>query len=242
MIIFDLETIPREDFSEQFLLYRSENIPYKELKLGNLKDTDKIALKVAEVDEHNRKLKKNFRNDDAKDVDYAQIICAAIKVDVNDVRVVTTASMEEEELINKLLTILSNNPGPIVGYNHSGYDIPLIKRVCLRYEIKVPPIFSRDSLIDIMFLFKENYSMPFKKLIEQAMCYGFDINNKISAGHEILKKYQNNDWAWIKAHVVQDIEATYFLYKMFESCDLLPIPTMQLIDKRKEIPHEEKTL
>ena len=69
MIIFDMEAVPREDMTEQLILFRQSHLEIKKLD-SRLVDPVKRAENLKKVQLANDELIKNFRNNDDKDKKY----------------------------------------------------------------------------------------------------------------------------------------------------------------------------
>ena len=219
MLIFDLETIPRTDLSEQLLNYRENKI--EKGKVGkNLKDPIKIADKEVEIENKYQYDKRELRKWDAVDIDYAEIVAIGFCIDDNPVKIGDVEKRYEKELLQIFVNELTDNSGPIVTFNGESYDVPLIKRRFIAHEIECPRVFDYTH-IDLMKELKGSYSNKPKKLIEYAMIFGFDLNLDIANGADVFNAYINKDFAFIKKHVRQDIEITKFLLNKMKGARLL---------------------
>ena len=222
MIIFDLETRSRE-LPDNLIEYRRKTLNFKDLKTGNLKDPVKIAEKAREVEEYNIQLAKDMTRMDAADIDYAEIIASGIKEDGSSAKVMIGPTATEEKIVERTIGVLAENRGPIVGFNIIGFDIPLIKRAAVRYGIKIPAyIFARDNVLDLMELMKENYKTDIKRQMIYAMIYGFDLDVNLANSAEVPERWANGDIAWIKNHLIQDLEMSDFLFNKFKNAQLIP--------------------
>jgi hypothetical protein len=220
MIIFDLETIPREQLSEQLLLYRSENLPVKELKTGNLKDPLKIMAKKEEVERENAEIKQNFRMNDGVDVDYCQVIAAGI-LSPERPQLVEIITGNEDVLVSNLLSILSESKSPFIGFNIKGFDIPILKRLKMRYQCTIPLPFTKDNVVDLMDIFRFDYRTFPKKLIEYGMIYGAQVDLSIAEGSKIHEWYLDANTDAIYKHLTQDLKICQHLYHKLVSTNLI---------------------
>ena len=221
MIIFDLEAVPRDDLTEQLILFRQSHIEMKSMD-SRLKDPIKRAENLKRVQIHNDELIKNFRDRDGTDVDYAKIIAVGYKRD-DKISIGTIEKMNEVQLLEKFSNILSEEKGPVVGYNIQGYDIPLLKRRCMYYGIEFPQVM-RYRPIDIMWELCEWKRVKSKKLIEVAMALGMEINIEILNGKDIYPAYIEQNWAFIKTHLEQDLKMTEFVYNKLIQSHILDKP------------------
>ena len=225
MIIFDLETIPRRNLSEKILLYRSANLEFKEPKLGRLVDEEKIKAKLLETERHNSDLKKNFRNRDALDVDYAEVVAGGFMDETGKGKIYSQEKIREDELLDLIFDALGNDTGPMVGYNIKGYDIPLLKRCALHYGIRIPDyLFINDNIVDLMEILQEYRKIQPKKLNEYGMIYGYPVNMDFAQGSEVLKAFHDSDWEFIKKHLAQDLKITEYLFKMLHKTNQIYNP------------------
>ncbi len=223
MIIFDMEAVPRDDLTEQLILFRQSDLELKKQD-SRLKDPVKKAENIKKVQEQNELLITTFRDNDGKDVDYAKIIAIGfIKNNEVPKTVVVNGQTTELILLEKFNQFLAEEKGPIVGYNIGGYDIPLLKRRCMRYGILFPPVM-RQKPVDIMWELSEWKKVKPKKLIELAMSQGFNANMDVAKASEIYPKYIEGDLEYIKEHLAQDLLMTELIYDEMKISGIIDKP------------------
>lgn len=221
MIIFDMEAIPRGDLSEQLILFRQSSLELKTID-GRLKDPTKRAENIKKVREANDLMIKTMCDRDGLDVDYAQIIAIGYLRD-SIPAIGTTKEMSEVQLLEKFSNILSEEKGPVVGYNIGGYDIPLLKRRCMNHGIEFPPVMKQRP-IDIMWELCEWKKVKSKKQIEVAMSLGMQLDMNVAQASSIHEKYIEGDWDFIKTHLKQDVYMSEFIYNKMIDAGILDKP------------------
>ena len=234
MVIFDIETIPRVKLSEKLLLFRQKDLDYKDLKVGNLKDPEKILAKQQEIYNHNEELKRTFRSDDAKDIDYAQPILIGCKYDIKDeggdwytkTEIIEGgqedgSTITEAEMVEDFMNIIDSTQPPYVGFNILGYDIPILKRSCIINGIKFSQALRyKENIVDLYQVLKDVFQYQPKKLIVYAMLFGFDVDLEIADARKIFEWYADGNENLYK-HLNQDLELTERIYYQLREASIL---------------------
>lgn len=219
MLIFDLETFPREDLSEQCVMNRVENLVLKSYD-SRLKDPVKVAENIKKIDAENEQIKRNWNKNDSVDLDYAKIITIGYRTD-DMKKANATTSTEEKKLIKGFFRFVENEAGPIVGFNSDNFDIPLLQRRCMMLNIPFSQTFQNTKRVDILRELMGYRKTGYKTLIEFAMAFGIPVNDQVADSSYIYEAWMNSDIDYIRDHCIQDVEITYQIYEMMRKANLI---------------------
>ena len=169
-IVFDIETKGLRDealaLAEPFKAY--EPLPAfdpKNVKIGNLKDPDKIAAKIrAEEEAYPEKIKQHFADYEKAQAEYeAKIISKAalnalcgevVAIGIKTSAAETILSGNEADILRRFWEFFGTNPAPLVGWNSNGFDVPFLVRRSWKRGIVVPNVYQGRYLdkrfIDLM--------------------------------------------------------------------------------------------
>lgn len=135
-IVFDIETGPAENLAEIIPPFDSESV-----KLGNLKDPEKIAAKLAEserdwVADHEAKA--------GLSAIYGRVLAIGLHRvgDEENAVKVLGAGCTEPELLMKFWDLFcwaENSKTPLIGWNSNRFDVPFLVRRSIILGLFVPP-------------------------------------------------------------------------------------------------------
>ena len=175
---------------------------------ANYKDEAKIAAYIAEANQ--QALSKC-----ALDPDLARIVALGMCDPQTGVVDVLTANSEASEGV--LLTTLwerLRGQVTVIGYNVTGYDLPVLMRRSLYLGVTAPQIqidkYRHPTVIDLMQVLSYNGAMKYRGLAFYLKRFGIP-HTDTTTGADIGALVSTGDWAAIEAHCRADVEATVAL-------------------------------
>lgn len=171
--VFDIETKGLRDealaLAEPFKAY--EPLPPfdpKTVKVGNLKDPDKVAAKIrAEEEAYSEKIKQHYAEYEKAQAEYeAKIISKAalnalcgevVAIGIKTEESETILSGNEADILRQFWELYGTTSEPFVGWNNNGFDVPFLVRRSWKNGIVVPNVYQGRYLdkrfIDLMEMF-----------------------------------------------------------------------------------------
>jgi len=129
----------------------------------------------------------------------------------------------DESLILKQFWSSVNLATLIYNFNGDSFDLPFILQRCLINNVRVSENYPRMKFIDLRkvttaFFVSYDKSTP-GKLSDWARILQIPV--KTSPGKEMIEKYYEKDWEFIKAHCMEDCQITLALYNRCKSVGLI---------------------
>ena len=210
-LFLDLETIPCQTIEPpQFDL--------ESVKLGNLKDPEKIKVKVQEAEEKfNADLVKNM----SLDPNLCQIIsCAMLLVDERgQINAGDESAIFNEKTdygIIQALPILDKFI--LITWNGKHFDIPVIwKRsiifripfLSFQYYLKLTHKYNNDAHIDLQLIWNQG---GYGSMADCAKTLGIK-HKEIMTGADVYDAWKNKEYDKIKAYNMEDVQTLYHIAK-----------------------------
>jgi hypothetical protein len=193
-LVFDIETVPREDAGD-FL--EPAEAP------ANYRDPVKIAAVIAE---------KNAENlaRCALDADLCRIVAIGYSEEGRPPQAtILLRDMPEADMLNQFWNAAKDRH--LVGFNCVAFDLPALLRRSLCLRVPAPPLqVERNRHPQVTDLMQE---MSFKGLIRTrsltfyAKLLGFDVPDKLT-GADIAQAVTDERWDDINAHLMSDVLKT----------------------------------
>jgi uncharacterized protein YprB with RNaseH-like and TPR domain len=196
--VIDIETTGLPDAAE----YATEPISAP----SNWKDPEKIAAYVAEK-------QAEQINKAGLDLDLCRVVAVGLQREgAAGVQVLTAGDEAEERgLLTALLSQLLKVQHPVlVGFNHVGFDLPVLMRRSQYLNVAYPRLSLdkyRTPHIDIMAHLTWHGLVRARSLKFYARRFGIPFDDAVS-GADIPKLVESGDWNKVIAHVSSDVELT----------------------------------
>jgi len=251
ILTLDIETIPRQDLPEAL----QPQFDPSEVKLGNLKDPDKVSFKLAEAEvEFNQGLAKKM----SVDPDLCQVTTFVGYV-YETARTETKVSKkvelqwppedEEYEVVFEAWDCIKqayNRKIPLVTFNGTGFDLRVLFTAAMRLDIPVSRVMY-DRLIakwdnpyhyDLMrILTGENHPVRGKNLDFYLHLYGVGGKMEGMDGSKVYEAWQAKEYAKILEYCGVDVLRTAQLFDRVQYW--MPIENIEQVDMS---PDEGKDL
>jgi DNA polymerase elongation subunit (family B) len=208
----DNETIPNKDMIPL--------LPEPDVKLGNLKDADKIKAKVAQA-----KVSQVDRM--ALDPMTGRVCCYAMVGEYDHADVMTTVGdVEEMRLIMDILTAISVRDAEISTWNGNGFDLPFIYKRAMILGIDLRAIhapslsywtkrYRSEPHCDLMQVWA-NWSQSYTKLDTVARMVLGSQKNDIDVTKIADKLGSEEGRKEVMDYCIQDTQLTYDLFCRFD--------------------------
>lgn len=213
-VIFDIETQGLRDealaLAEPFKDF--EPLPPfdpKSVKLGNLKDADKIAAKIrAEEAAYPQKIKEHEAAYEKAKLDYqAKLISKAalnplcgkiVAIGIKTKDTETIICGDEKDILKEFWDFYASSSEQFLGWNINGFDVPFIVRRCWLNNVVVPNIFNGRFLISKFVDLMEKFACGeygYKLSLDKAAHF-FGVQGKYEGdctGETFAEKFLSND-------------------------------------------------
>jgi hypothetical protein len=208
--VIDIETGPAE------LIWIEANAPKfdpDKVKVGNLKDREKIADKIAEARATHF---TDIVNTAALSPFFGRILAIGVKdVDFDSWFALTGP---EEEIIRSFWKVMIDEDGRLnqmIGHNVAGFDLPMIIRRGWAHGIDYPGHLRRgrywaDSVIDTMELW--SLGQWDSRISLDMLCKHFGLPGKSGSGKDFAKLYEENPEEAIK-YLENDLNITEAVWR-----------------------------
>ena len=210
-IAFDIETIPNSSLMN--------NLPEAEVKLGNLKDPEKIKEKQEEA-------RKAQIEKMALSPLYGRICCFAVSTDesysTNSI-IAEESDIAETGLIERAFEVLSGNT--IITYNGNNFDLPFLYRRAVilgvhPQEFNMPPLaeltkkYSNTKHIDLMQAWSGSNNFEKLDTLGKFICNDHKIDIDFREFPELLKTGEGQKK--IADYCQQDTDLTIAIFRRLQ--------------------------
>jgi predicted PolB exonuclease-like 3'-5' exonuclease len=206
-LILDIETIPRQNLSEELKPKFDEST----VKIGNLKDKEKIKQKIdAAAKEFESGLTKKM----SLQSNYCQIISLgyiSLDEDNNIIKKDVLFNETDDLEILKAFEIIYRGPIQLIGWNLKSFDIPVLWKRGVFQNVKIFSNYRQlinpynDTTIDLMHIFNNN---GMGKMVDCANLLGIKSKTGMD-GSMIYDAYKAGEYDKIKEYNLQDCETCY---------------------------------
>jgi uncharacterized protein YprB with RNaseH-like and TPR domain len=194
---------------------------------SNYKDPAKIAEYIAKA-EADQITKAGL------DLDLCRVVAIGLQYERDATPTILMAKDEADEpaMLDELWAVLLKDKHPVlVGFNHIGFDLPVLIRRCQYLGVSYPHLVLdkfRTPHIDLMHKLTWNGLVRARSLKFYARRFGIRFDDAVS-GADIGSLVAAGEWDKVQAHVASDVALTMALGRKLGVLEPEPTPHPELV-------------